>query len=122
MGVPGVLVSLLHEVSSLPGLKDSGLPGMVDQLYTKQRIDLRREIPLYKAARKANASRAVERGVCAHGLFSRRLAREASSHDDLADIDWSHIVPIGNRTVDRMLAISSMTFSIADTAERHSRG
>ena len=55
------------------------------------------------------------------GFFLSRLAREASSHDDLADIDWSHIVPIGNRTVDRMLAISSMTFSIADTADAATR-
>lgn len=121
MDVPGVLVSLLHEVSSLPGLKDSGLPGMVDQLYTKQRIDLRREIPLYKAAAKQTLPVLLNEAFVRTGFFLSRLAREASSHDDLADIDWSHIVPIGNRTVDRMLAISSMTFSIADTADAATR-
>ena len=46
MGVPGVLVSLLHEVSSLPGLKDSGLPGMVDQLHEAKESTYVAKIPL----------------------------------------------------------------------------
>ena len=36
MGIPGVLLSLLQEVSSLPGLKDSKLPGIVNYLYVRQ--------------------------------------------------------------------------------------
>ena len=52
MGIPGILISLLYEVASLPVLKDSGLPAFVNNLYEKQKIDLRHELSLYKAAGK----------------------------------------------------------------------
>ena len=32
-------------------------------------------------------------------------------------INWSNVVPFGNRTVDRMLTVASMTFTMADTAD-----
>lgn len=44
MGIPGILISLLYEVASLPVLKDSGLPAFVNNLYEKQKIDLRHEL------------------------------------------------------------------------------
>ncbi|MCR5667102.1 MAG: M48 family metallopeptidase, partial [Eubacterium sp.] len=48
MGIPGVFVSLLYELSSLPVLKDSGLPGFVDDLYQNKKLDLRHELTIYK--------------------------------------------------------------------------
>ncbi len=121
MGVPGVLVSLLHEVSSLPGLKDSGLPGMVDQLYTKQRIDLRREIPLYKAAAKQTLPVLLNEAFVRTGFFLSRLAGKHPPTTILPTSTGAISFPLGTGQVDRMLAISSMTFSIADTADAATR-
>ncbi len=48
MGVPGILVSLLHEISSLPILKDTALPQILNHLYVKKKSDLIYEMNRYK--------------------------------------------------------------------------
>ena len=52
MGIPGIFVSFLHELSGLPVLKDSGLPAYVNDLYVNQKWDLRHEFAHTKAAGK----------------------------------------------------------------------
>ena len=52
MGIPGVFVSLLYEFAALPIMKDTGLPGFLNDLYENKHFDLRHEIPFYKAAGK----------------------------------------------------------------------
>lgn len=52
----------------------------------------------------------------------RRLLQELSRDDiqdwsDVHKINWKAIIPFRNRTVDRMLTIASMTFTVADTAD-----
>ena len=42
---------------------------------------------------------------------------QVAEHKTLNDIDWKSTIPFGNRTIDRMLMISSMTFTMADTAD-----
>ena len=50
MGIPGVMLSLLHEISCLPILKDTNLPAVVNGLYTNQKLDLRHEISMCQTA------------------------------------------------------------------------
>lgn len=117
MGIPGVFISLLYEVAGLPGLKDSGLPQFVDDLYQKQKIDLRHEISLYKTAGK-QAVPVLFNELLVRGLFFvTHLAQEINSHGGIKGISWSNVIPLRNRTVDRMLTISTMTFTVADTAD-----
>ena len=117
MGIPGVFMSLLHEISSLPILKDTGLPAFVSDLYTKNRFDLRHEIVIYKELGK----QAIP--VLLNELFTRtlyfigRVASEYAVHHSFREIDWASTFPYGNRTVDRMLTVSSLTFTVADTAD-----
>ena len=54
--------------------------------------------------------------------FLRRLVNEIvekkiSRFDKIRLIDWEVVKPVGNRTVDRMLTVSTMTFTIADTTD-----
>lgn len=115
MGIPGILLSLLYEISSLPGLKSTGLPTFVNELYEKQKIDLRHELPLYKAAGKQAIPVILNDLYIRVCYFLSHLTEEFVSGN--ATINWNRVIPFHNRTVDRMLAISSMTFTVADTAD-----
>ena len=115
MGIPGILISLLYEVASLPVLKDSGLPAFVNNLYEKQKIDLRHELPLYKAAGKQAIPVIFNELYIRIGYFISHLAGELASEKET--INWAQVIPFRNRTVDRMLTIASMTFTVADTAD-----
>ncbi len=117
MGIPGVFVSFLHELASLPFFKDTGLPAFVDDLYTKQKIDLRHEWCLYKELGKQSIP-VILNEICTRVFFfASRLGMQVAEHKTLNDIDWKSTIPFGNRTIDRMLMISSMTFTMADTAD-----
>lgn len=116
MGIPGVFISLLYEFASLPIIKDTGLPRLVNELYEKQKIDLRHEIPLYKAAGRQAIPVAFNEIYVRVGYFISHLAAELIAHvNDAAKINWNNVIPFRNRTVDRMLAVASMTFTVADT-------
>jgi len=117
MGIPGIFISLLHEFASLPILKDTSLPMIVNDLYVKQKIDLRHEIPLYKElGRQAIPVLFLELYVRTV-YFLSQFTGEYLKHGNLTDINWNAVIPFKNRTVDRMLAVANMTFTFADTAD-----
>lgn len=115
MGIPGMFLSLLYEISGLPVLKNSGLPAFVNGLYEKQKMDLRHELPLYKTAGKQVIPVVLNDLLIRIGYFFSRLAGELATGKEA--INWGQVIPFRNRTVDRMLTIASMTFTVADTAD-----
>lgn len=118
MGIPGVFIALLYEFASLPIMRNTGLPMLVNELYEKQKIDFRHEIPLYKAAGKQAIPVAFNEIYVRIGYFASHLATELAEHgNDVAKVNWNNVIPFRNRTVDRMLAVASMTFTVADTAD-----
>ena len=117
MGIPGVFISLLHELSALPILKNTDLPRFVDQLYERQKIDLRHEIPLYKAAGKQLIPVVFNEILVRLGYFLTHFLEEIVTQEKMDDIRWNRVIPFHNRTVDRMLTVSTLTFSFADTAD-----
>ena len=117
MGIPGVFVSFLYELASLPILKDSGLPAFVNDLYENQKLDLRHELCLYKELGKQSIPVIFNEIYTRVLFFASRLGIQTAEHKSLKDIDWKSVMPFGNRVIDRMLMISSMTFTIADTAD-----
>ena len=50
-------------------------------------------------------------------FFVSRLADKLAQSNSLVGISWPEIMPIGNRTVDRMMTVASLTLSLADTAD-----
>jgi len=117
MGIPGVFVSLLYEVAALPGLKDSGLPQFINTLYEKQRLDLRHEVVIYKELGRQAIPVIFNEILVRLSYFLVHLAGEVSRNRGLHGIKWNQVIPFGNRTVDRMLTVASMTFTVADTAD-----
>ena len=116
MGIPGIFVSLLHEISGLPGFKDSGLPEFVNDLYVNQKWDFRHEMSVYKNLGKQALPVAFNEIYLRFGYFLSHLAGEIGEFG-VKNIHWNRIMPFGNRTIDRMMMIASMTFTMADTAD-----
>ena len=141
-GLPGPLVSLVKELSALPIFKKQNSKGYKEisvyisklfngTLFGKRdsdskliplKFDLRTEMGVaMQISRQAIPVIINECFVRAFYLL-RSLICELSRDDiqsitDLSKINWQRIIPFGNRTVDRMVTIASMTFSVADTAD-----
>lgn len=117
MGIPGVFLSLLYEVAALPVLKDSGLPLVLNNLYEKQKFDLRHELTVYKALGKQAIPVIFNELYVRVVYFLAHLMLEIDLHKGIKGIDWNNVVPFNNRTIDRMMTVASMTFTVADTAD-----
>lgn len=117
MGIPGVLMSLLYEVASLPGLKNSGLPAFVNDLYVKQKLNLRHELCLLEGFGRQSLPVIFNEVFTRVLFFANRLSLQWNEHSDIKNIDWESVMPFGNPAIDRMMTIASMTFTMADTAD-----
>lgn len=116
MGIPGVFLSMLYEVAALPGIKDSGLPFILDNLYEKQKFDLRHEVSIYKAIGKQSIPVLFNELFVRAFYFLSHLVEEMKMNSGVKGINWNNVVPFNNRTIDRMMTVASMTFTMADTA------
>ena len=117
MGIPGVFLSLLYELSSLPILKDSGFTSVLNDLYVNGKIDLRHELA-YTEQLKTQAIPVMFNEIYIRlGYMIFALEAELLVHKGFNGVNWRNIVPFGNRTVDRLLAVSLMTFNVVDTAD-----
>lgn len=117
MGVPGIFLSLLHEISALPILKDSELPAIVNDLYVNHKLDLRHELA-YMEQLKMQAVPVLFNEVFTRlGYMLLQFEKELIDHKGFNGINWRSIIPIANRSVDRCLAISAMTFNVVDTGD-----
>ena len=112
-------------MAAIPPFNETRLPEYLNRLYSKDRIDLRKELAFIEAnsgqIKQALGKQAVpvilNEVLVRAGFFVLQLARAFSENQPIADINWGNIIPIGNRTVDRMMTVSTMTLTLADTAD-----
>lgn len=117
MGISGVFVSLLHELCCIPGINKTCLPQIVNDLYVKQKIDLRHELT-YVDNIKIQAIPVILNEVFVRASYMLvNLGRELSTKEDITKVNWNLVIPFNNRTVDRMIAVSTMTFNMVDTGD-----
>ncbi|MDA3049546.1 hypothetical protein OFO03_03845 [Campylobacter sp. JMF_02 ED1] len=147
-GLPGPIVSLLKEISSLPIFQNfknesgnSEFSVFISKLFNgtlfskrdengkiiKESIkpfDLRGEIGVaYELSRQALPV-IINECVVRAFYFIRRFAMEIreqkiSNFNDLKYIDWQVVLPFNNGTIKRMLSISSATFTAIDLADAY---
>ena len=117
MGIPGVFLSLFYELASLPALKDTGLPEVLNDLYTHHKFDIRHELALGNQVKVQAISVAFNEIYVRSVYMLGTLAGEVSSHGGFKGVNWRRVIPFANRTVDRMIAVSAMTFNVVDTAD-----
>ena len=116
MGIPGIFISLLYEIGSLPVFKGTGLLEVVNDLYTNQKIDLRHELAYSENLKKQAIPVIFNELVVRIGVMLMRFEAELIDHG-IKGINWRTIVPFGNRTIDQCLAIAHMTFNVVDTGD-----
>ena len=134
-GIPGMLLSLIKELSVLPFFKNISVDYKDDEISFSKliskmfngtyfidedsgervRFDLRTEIGLVKQLTKQAIPVIINECIVRGFYMIRRLCLEISSKDiqyfrDWERIDFQNITPWNNRTITRMLTISSGTF------------
>lgn len=117
MGIPGIFLSLLYEIASLPILKDTGLPEIIKNWYQKDKFDLRSELAVIKELSRQAVPVMINEILVRTFYFGRHLIEEISKNNDLSKVDWKKTIPIGNRTITRMITIASGTFVAFDVAD-----
>ena len=113
-GIPGLFVSFLKELSCIPPLNLTGLPKICDELYKV--CDLRTELAVAVELGKQVIPVIINELLVRSFYFVRRLIAEHKEHNGWENIDWKKVVPVGNRTVERMMTIASGTFMACDMA------
>ena len=117
MGIPGIFMSVLKEISSIPPLNLTGLPKVIDELYEKERFDMRAEIAALKQLGKQAIPVIVNEILVRTFYFIRHLVIEIKTYGNIKDINWKNVIPFNNRTIARMITISSGTFTAIDLAD-----
>ncbi len=141
-GLPGPLVSLLKELSATPlfqKMDDRGYKEFsvyISKLFNgtllgerdagnkliPHKFDLRTELGVAHHISRQAIPVVVNECIVRAFYFIRRLAAELTSVNlnrpqDAVKLNWYTILPFRNRTVERMITISTMTFTVADTAD-----
>ena len=141
-GVPGPLVSLLKEFSSTRLFKKQDAKGYkefsvrISKLFNGTllgkrdsngnlihlKFDLRTEMGVAMQVGKQTIPVIINDCIVRAFFLLRQLLQELSRDEvqdwsDVDKIDWKAIIPLRNRTVDRMLTIAGMTFTVADTTD-----
>ena len=123
IGIPGPILSLAKELSMLPGINKTKLPQIIDYFYVKG-FDLRTELGVLQQLGKQAIPVILNEVLIRVFYFFSRLIKEYKEKENFKDIDWKNTLPYKNRTLNRMLTISSGTFLAFDLLDAgiHSGG
>lgn len=114
-GIPGIFLSLLKEISVLPIIKNTDFRVWIDGLYNKGNMNLSEwGGVVFVAAKKQALPVLINEALVRGFFFVRRLAGELKDKKDFKQVDWKRVIPFKNRTVVRMLTISTSTFTAFD--------
>ena len=117
-GIPGIILSLLKEISVLPILRNTDFKVWVDGLYSKGNMNLSEwGGVIFTAAKKQSLPVLINETIVRCFFFIRHLAEELKDKKNIKDVNWNKVLPFRNRTIVRMLTISTGTFVAFDIAD-----
>ncbi len=117
-GIAGIFLSLLKELSILPILRNTNFRVYVDGLYRKGENNLSEwGGVVFTAAKKQTIPVLINETITRSFYFVRHLIEEYNEHNEWKSINWGNVIPFRNRTIVRMLTISSGTFTTIDLAD-----
>ena len=122
MGIPGPIVSLLKELSIMPGLNKTGLAKKANEIFVKERFDLRSELAVGRELGRQAVPVIMNEVLVRAFYFIRRLVMEIKEKQSLEEIDWKKTLPWKNRTIVRMLTIATGTLTLIDLGDAAIRG
>lgn len=139
MGIPGTVMSLLKELSCLPCFNDSDFSKKLARAFQKgigtksgqinlgvfnclfegadSKIDYRTENAIKNELKRQCIPVAINETVVRSFYFIKHFIIEMKDKKNIDKIDIKNIIPINNRTIVRMIAISSGTFSAIDMVD-----
>lgn len=141
-GIPGPIVSLIKELSALPVFRDKkigdiefhkwvsklfngtllGKRDEAGKLLERMKFDLRTEIGILHEIGKQAVPVLINEAIVRSFYFIRRLSdelkrEEIKSFNDFKKINVEKILPFNNRTIKRMVTVSSGTLVALDAAD-----
>lgn len=117
-GIPGFFLSLLKELSVLPLLRNTDFKVKVDKLYLQGEKNLSEwGGVVFTAAKKQSIPVLINETITRSFYFVRHLVEEYKEHNEWKSVNWENVIPFRNRTIVRMLTISSGTFTAIDLAD-----
>lgn len=117
MGIPGPIVSLLKEVSMIPGLNKTGLAKKMKEIFVNEKFDLRNELAVGHELGRQAIPVIMNEIIVRAFYFIRRLLVEIKEKQNFKEIDWKKTLPWKNRTIVRMLTIATGTFTLIDLGD-----
>ena len=116
MGVERTFYSFFLMLAGVPVFASTKLAAVMKQFQAGKQIGLN-EVPILKSLNRQALPVLMNEIIVRSLFFVSRLARELAGKDSISQISWEAVLPFGNRDIDRLMAISSMTLSVADTID-----
>ncbi len=139
MGLPGSIMSTIKELASLPCFKDknfaenlrkafqNGIGTGKSQLDLKHfnclfegassKFDMRTEMAIGHELKRQTLPIMINEFSVRAFYFVRRFISEMKETSTIFDINWNKVIPFGNRTISRMITISSGVFTAVDLVD-----
>jgi len=121
MGLPGPILSLAREVAQLPGIKDTKLPKLIGDAFSKEKFDFRSEMAVAHELGRQAVPVVINEILVRMFYFIRRLVQQWKTKG-FKEIEWRKTMPFDNRTIVRMMTVATGTFSAIDLADAAIRG
>ncbi len=115
-GIPDVFMSFFSMLAIAPGMSETGLPEAMHTFKEAKRLGINK-IPIVESLTKQALPVVVNEILVRTFYFATRLAVELKNTEDIKAINWENVLPFGNRNIDRLLMLASITLNVADTAD-----
>jgi len=119
-GISGIFLSFFKEISMLPGIDKSSLPQVLNNLYqgTKNspltdKLDLRTEVTFLK---KQMLPVIINEVLVRTSFMIHHLIKELQTND-IQHLHWNSVIPFYNRSIVRLMTISTGTMEAIDIAD-----
>ena len=138
-GLPGGFLSTLKELSALECFKDTAFGenlrkafqngigegktqldlGPFNSLFegASSKFDMRTEMAIGKELKRQALPVVMNEILVRATYFVRRFIAQMKTKKTILEIDWKETLPLGNRTIERMMTIASGTFVAVDMAD-----
>lgn len=138
-GLPGTFLSTAKELASLPCFKDTNFAENLRKAYqngigsgksqldlgafnslfegASSKFDLRTEMAIGHELKRQAIPVIINEMVVRAAYFVRRFIQQMKEKKSILDLEWKHLLPVNNRTIVRMLTISTGTLTAIDLAD-----
>ncbi len=143
-GIPGTVMSVLKEASTLPCFKDKDFAEKLRKAYANgigegnsqlslgpfnalfsgagSKVDFRTELAIGRELKRQSIPVLINEMLVRGVYFVRRFIAELKEKGSLDKINWKKCIPANNRTIQRMVTVASGTFIAVDLADAFVEG